>query len=106
MEPTLQQIFGASATQDATTVTILKSEIGVLGASATGEAILTGAVLKAQAYLTQTNYDANIDQSVVVDNGFPGFVNRGEPAVQYRTDQLTITLSKVDDAVTLDPNDY
>ncbi|MBD2569697.1 hypothetical protein [Anabaena lutea] len=105
-EPTLIQIFGAGASQDATTVTILKSDIGVTASAASGEAILAGMTLKAKDYLTQTNYDANIDQSIVIAEGFPGFANRGEDSIQYRNDEISITFSKVDSAATLDPNDY
>ncbi|WP_071190988.1 hypothetical protein [Trichormus sp. NMC-1] len=105
-EPTLQQIFGNGATQTATTVTLLKSDIGVTDAVAKGEAILAGTALKAKTYLTQANFDANIDQSVVVEEGFSSFITRGEGNISYRNDQLTLTFSKVDSGATLNPNDY
>ncbi|MBD2628841.1 hypothetical protein [Trichormus variabilis] len=105
-EPTLQQIFGTGATQTSTTVTFLKSDIGVTAAEASGEAVLAGTALKAKEYLTQANFDANIDQSVVVEEGFSSFVTRGESNTSYRNDQLTLTFSKVDSGATLNPNDY
>lgn len=103
-EPTLTQVFGAGATQDATTVTFLKSDIGVTASSATAEAILAGINVKASGFLTETNFGTNIDQSIYVAPGFSSFTTRNDDP--YRLDQLTINLAKLDDGATLDPNDY
>ncbi|MFN6515698.1 MAG: hypothetical protein RMY29_014550 [Nostoc sp. CreGUA01] len=107
-EPTLQQIFGANATQDATTITITKADLPGLTASANnkGESLLAAINLKAQQYLTQANFDANIDQSIIVDKGFSSFVFRGINNDQYRTDQITVSLAKLDTNNTIDPDDY
>lgn len=107
-EPTLTDIFGANAVQDATTITITKSDLTGLTASSnnTGESLLVAIALKAQAYLSQTNFDANIDQSIYIADGFPTFAFRGTNNDQYRVDQLTINLAKLDTAGTIDPNNY
>lgn len=107
-EPTLQEIFGSSATQDSTTITISKADLTGLTASAsnTGESILVAILLKAKSYLTQANFDSNIDQSIYVATGFSGFTNRGTDQTQYRTDQLTVTLAKIDQQSSFDPDDY
>jgi hypothetical protein len=107
-ELTLVEVFGTGATQDATTITIQKSSLPRLtpSASNTAESLFTGIVLKAQAQLTQTSFDANIDQSIYLGTGFPSFTNRGADNTQYRVDQLTINLAKIDDAATIDPDDY
>ncbi len=107
-EPTLVEVFGTGATQDATTITIQKSSLPRLTPSATNkaEALLIGIVLQAQSSLSQTNFDSNIDQSIYFSAGFPGFTNRGTDNTQYRVDQVTINLAKVDTGSIIDPGDY
>jgi hypothetical protein len=110
-EPTLQNIFGASATQSATTLTITKADLAAVGltASATNsaEALFTALILLAKSYLTQTNFDANTDQSVLID--FPSFnaqslVTRNNQ--QYRQHVVTVNLYKPDNNAAIDPDDY
>jgi hypothetical protein len=107
-EPTLTQIFGTNAVQDASTITIAKADLTGLTASTnnTAESLLTAIVLKAQSYLTLTAFDSNIDQSVYIENGFSSFTTRGTNNDPYRVDQLTLNLSKPDTGSTLDPDDY
>jgi hypothetical protein len=107
-EPTLQQVFGTGATQTATTITIVKSDLTGLTAASdnNAESIFAAINIKAADYLNQTNFDANTDQSIYIDTGFPSFTNRGTNNDQYRIDQLTINLAKLDSAATLNPNDY
>ncbi|MBD2435829.1 hypothetical protein [Nostoc sp. FACHB-110] len=107
-EPTLQEIFGSNATQDINTITIRKSDLTGLTASAsnTGESLLVAILLKAKVNLTQTNFDSNIDQSIYIATGFSSFASRGTDQTQYRTDQLTVTLAKIDQQSTFDPDDY
>lgn len=109
-EPLLTEIFGVGATQDASTLTIDKADLLAIGLTAnatnTAESLLTAIVALAQTYLTQTNFDANLDQSIYIEKGFSSFTNRGENNDQYRLDQLTINLAKVDIGSTLDPDDY
>ncbi|MBD2204943.1 hypothetical protein H6G33_04210 [Calothrix sp. FACHB-1219] len=105
-EPTLTQIFGTGATQDATTLTILKSDLTGLTASGsnTAESLLAAINLKAQSYLSQSNFDSNTDQSIYISNGFSSFTTRGTDA--YRVDQITLNLAKLDTGSTLDPDSY
>jgi hypothetical protein len=107
-EPTLQQIFGAGASQTLTTLTITKADLTGLTSSAnnTAESLLVAILLKAQAYLSQANFDADIDQSIVITDGFSSFTTRGANNTAYRTDSKTINLSKVDASATIDPDDY
>ncbi len=51
-------------------------------------------LLAAKSYLSQSNFDANIDQSTIVAEGFPSFTTRG--TTQYRLDQITFSLAKID----------
>lgn len=107
-EPTLTQVFGAGATQDSTTLTILKSDLTGLTASGsnTAESLLAAINLKAQSYLSQTNFDSNTDQSIYISNGFSSFTTRGTNNDAYRVDQLTMNLAKIDSNSTLDPDSY
>ncbi|MCM0591336.1 MAG: hypothetical protein KA716_31895 [Gloeotrichia echinulata DEX184] len=107
-EPTLQQVFGAGASQTATTLTITKSDLLRLteSASNTAEQLLSAILITAQQHLTQANFDANIDQSLVIAGGYTSNPVRGTNNTQYRSDQLTVTLSKVDTQTTIEPDDY
>lgn len=107
-EPTLQAVFGANATQDATTITIYKADLTGLTASANNraEALFTAISLKAKSGLTKTGFDADTDQSIYIDSGYPTFTFRGSNNDSYRVDQLTINLAKPDTASVIDPDDY
>lgn len=108
-EPTLTQVFGAGAVQDATTFTITKADLTGLTASAnnSAESLFVAILLKAKSYLTTVNYEANIDQSVVIET--PGFnaqslVTRNN--AQYRQYSETVNLYKVDSSSAIDPDDF
>lgn len=107
-EPTLTQVFGAGATQTATTITIVKADLPGLTASATNraESLIVGILLKAKAGLAKTTFETELDQSVYIESGFPGFSFRGTNNDSYRVDQLTVNLSKLDTAGIIDPDDY
>ncbi|MBN3924001.1 hypothetical protein [Nostoc sp. NMS4] len=107
-EPTLTDVFGASATQTATTITITKADLSGLTPTSnnTPESLLTAIVLKAKTGLDKTTFDTNLDQSIYIDLGFPGFVFRGTNNDSYRVDQLTVNLAKPDTQSTIDPDDY
>lgn len=107
-EPTLIDLFGAGATQTATTITIAKADLPGLTASAANraEALLVGILLKMKTTLSKTNFDNNIDQSVYVESGYPTFAFRGTNNDSYRVDQLTVNLAKLDTSGTIDPDDY
>lgn len=115
MEPTFVQIFGTGTTRLASGATtsgaglfIPDSALTTAGlttpATATAEGHLVAIVKAAKSHLNQTNFDANIDQSLIVGDGYPGFATRGTD--QYRVNQLTLSLAKIDDGSTINPNDY
>lgn len=108
MEPSLTTVFGPGATQTATTVTIAKADLPRLTAAAnnTAESLLVGIMLRAQTGLPQSGFDADLDQSIYVAQGFPQFTFRGTNQAPYRVDQLTVNLAKPDTAGTIDPDDY
>jgi hypothetical protein len=110
-EPTLIQVFGANATQTATTITITKADLVGLTASAnnTAEALLTGILKTAAVNLTETNRDSNIDQSVIVDlSQTPSFTTRinGSTTETYIRNTISVELDKAYGTVEIDPDDY
>lgn len=105
-EPTLNEVFGAGAVQDANTITIQKADLTGLAATANNraEALFVAILLKAQSFLNATNQGTDPDRSVTVEDSFEQIVTRGEN--QFRQKALTINLQKLDDSGTIDPNDY
>ncbi len=109
-EPLLTDIFGAGATQSATELVILKSDLAAIGLTAgsanSGESLLAAILLKAKTYLTQANFDANADQSVTILPGFNSIIQRsdGTNFVEYRQFQYTFNAHKLDNAA-LDPDE-
>ena len=115
MEPTFAQIFGTGTTRLASGATtsgaglfIPDSALTAAGltapSTATAEGHLVAIAVNAKSYLTQTNFDANVNQSLIVGDGYPGFTTRGTD--QYRLDQLTLSLAKIDTGSTINPGDY
>lgn len=108
-EPTLQQIFGANAVQTATTITITKADLPGLTPAADNRAeqLFVGILIKAMDYLTQSNFDTNPDQSIIVS--YPDFnaqtlVTRNNQ--QFRQHTINALLHKPDTASAVNPNDY
>ena len=111
-EPTITQVFGAGATQTATTISINKSDLAAIGltpsATNTAESLLAAIVIFAKGYLTQSKFEANTDQSITIEPGFDSIISRDDGAgnlISYRQTQFNINLHKLD-AGTLDPDDY
>ncbi|BAT53774.1 hypothetical protein NOS3756_27370 [Nostoc sp. NIES-3756] len=111
MELTLEQVFGAGTTQDATSITILKANLPGLTAAAnnTAESILTGILKRGAVNLTETNRESNINQSVVVDmSATPSFTTRtnGNTTETYIRNTISVELDKAYGTVEIDPDDY
>lgn len=111
-EPTLTAIFGAGATQNATTITIAKADLSAIGLSAsasnTAESLLAAIVLKAKEALTDANFGLNIDQSITVVSGFDSLVQRplsDGTFTTYIQNQFNVNLHKQNNSV-IDPDDY
>lgn len=116
-EPTLLQIFGTGATRLASGATtpsaglfIPDSVLQTAGlanpSTATAEGHLVAIAVNAKSYLTQANFDANIDQSLILTDGYSSFTTRGTNNTAYRQDQMTLSLAKVDNTSTIDPDNY
>ncbi|MFK8182324.1 MAG: hypothetical protein AB8B99_03040 [Phormidesmis sp.] len=111
-EPSISDLFGANSTQDATTITINKSDLAAVGLTAnatnTAESLLAAILKHARGALSQSNFDSNLDQSIVIADGFGGFTSRDDGSgaqIPYVQRQLTITFSSVDSG-SVNPDDY
>ena len=107
-EPSLQSIFGANATQTATTVTLTKADFASTGFtpsnSNTAESILGAVVGFAQNTLTAANQASNPDQSVIITDSNDNIVTRS--GVPYRRKTKVVAFDKVDNGSIFNPNDY
>ncbi|MCC5629082.1 hypothetical protein LC613_13760 [Nostoc sphaeroides CHAB 2801] len=108
-EPTLVQVFGAGATQDASTLTIQKSALAdkglTISASNTAESLLAAIVLLTSSYLNETSQATNTDiQITIADSGYPQIITRN--SIQYRQTTYNVNFQKVDDSTTLDPDNF
>ncbi|MBE9191397.1 hypothetical protein IQ230_13785 [Gloeocapsopsis crepidinum LEGE 06123] len=107
-EPTLQQVFGAGATQDATTLTIAKADLAAVGLTAsatnTAESLIVGILLLAKNTLTAAALDSNPDQSISIEDSFDSLVTRNNQTFRQKT--YSVNLQKLDTASTIDPDDY
>lgn len=111
-EPTITEVFGAGATQTGSSITIIKSDLAAVGltssATNTAESLLTAIFLIAKVTLTQANFEANRDQSIVIAPGFDSIIQRDDGAggsTSLRQNQFNINLHKPDSDV-IDPDDY
>lgn len=105
-EPTLQEVFGAGATQTGTTLTIAKADFPNLTAAADNRAeqLFVALLLKAQVALTPTRQDTNPEQSITIEESFQSLVTRNNQ--QFRQITKSVNLQKLDATVGIDPDDY
>lgn len=109
-EPTLTAVFGANATQDATTLTISKADLVSVGLTAsannTAESLLLAIILKFKAVLTDAARDTNLDQSVAVVEGFSPSVTTRNNTI-YLRNTISVEVDKLlSGADVIDPDDY
>lgn len=104
---TLTDIF-PGATQTATTITIPKSALTSSGlaplAENTGGQLLSAMAKKASEYMTQTRFDSDSEQTIVVEVGTDQTTFRGTDRVVQTP--ITINCYKAAPATVLDPDDY
>lgn len=105
-KPSLTDVFGAGATQDATTVTIQKSSLVTLTASGTNtaESILMSILITAKPVLTVAARDADPDIKVAIEDGFEQTAFRG--ANRYNQIGINVTAQKLTPASAIDADDY
>jgi hypothetical protein len=108
-EPTLQDIFGAGATQDATTIHILKADLPMTAAAVNGgERVFAAIAKKAATVLTTTTFGTNVDQSINAQPGFDSVVYRtfNNVQAQYLNTQITFNFAKPQISAGITPDDY
>jgi hypothetical protein len=107
-KPTLIQVFGANATQNATEIVIKKADLVAVGltpgASNTAESLLMAIALNAKVTLSTNNRNTNPDQSLAIEDGYAQIANRG--TTQYYQSSFTLTAQKVNTTAAIDPDDY
>lgn len=110
-EPTLTQVFGAGATQTATTISINKADLATMGLTAsatnTAESLFVALLLLAKNNLSPSALETNPDQSVSIapaDFNFQTLVTRNNQS--YRQSSYVINLQKIDNGSSIDPDDY
>ena len=107
MEPNITFVFGTNATQTATTLTITKADLPGLTPSSTNtaESLLVGILLRAKTQLTPANQETNSEQSITIADGYtPSYAIRN--SIQYRQDDITVSLQKPAGSLAIDPDDY
>jgi hypothetical protein len=108
-EPTLQEIFGAGATQTATTITILKADLDMTAtATNRGEQCFAAIVKKGGVNLTAANFATNANQSITIAPGFDSLAYRtiGTTQETLLQTQLTLNFAKVQPTSGVTPDDY
>lgn len=105
-KPTLIEVFGAGATQTATTVTFNKADLLTLTPTTnnTAESILIAIALTAQGKLTTTLRDNDPDVKVAIENGFEQTSFRG--TTRYNQVALNITAQTLSPASAIDADNY
>lgn len=108
-EPTLQEVFGANASQTTTTLTIAKADLVSVGLTAsatnTAESLVVAILLKAKEYLNDTNQATNSDIQITVEqSAFPQIISRNSQ--NYRQITFNVDLQTVDNSFSIDPDNY
>jgi len=108
-EPLFTDVFGAGATQDLTTLTILKADLPNLTAAADNrpEQLFSAVFLKAEATLTTTNQETNPEQNITIETpafGAETLVDRNNQ--RYRQFTRTVNFQKLDTSTGIDPDDF
>lgn len=106
-EPTLAALFGANATQDATTITILKADLAATGltpdAANKAESLLLAIFLHAKQALTPESLDTNLDQSISIEDPTRSTDRRGDNDYLQQTYQINV--QKIDISAAIGPDD-
>jgi hypothetical protein len=108
-EPLLTDVFGAGVTQDATTITIFKSDLPMTAtATNRAEQIFAAIVKKASTVLTATAFSSNSDRSINIAPGYDSLAYRtiGTTQETLLQTQLTINFAKIQTSSGVTPDDY
>lgn len=106
--PTLQNVFGAAATQTATTITIPKASLPTLTAIAdnNGQEVFVGIMLLAASYFTTAARDADPDRQIEVTYEGQTIFSIPNSTNLDRQDTFTTVLHKTVARAEVDADDY
>ncbi len=106
--PTLAQVFGQNAVQNATTLTITKADLSTTGftpsATNTADSLLAAILAFAEQTLTPANQSSNPEQSVAIADSFDSITLIN--TVSYRVKTKSLSFQKPDTGSAFNPNDY
>lgn len=108
-EPTLTEIFGAGATQTATSITILKADLPMTAAAVNkAEQIFAAIIKRNTTIMTQTVFDADPTRSISLVQGFDSLVYRTNGTTQETLLQVPITINfaQTQAAGNINPDNY
>jgi hypothetical protein len=107
-DPTLPQIFGDNALQDADKLTLSKIDFVDVGLQPTGvnraESLFVALLLKAKQYLNDTNRSTNTDIQIVINDPSESLTTQNSQ--KYRVLSYTIELYRPEAATATNPMDY
>ena len=104
MEKTLQQALGSSATQDADSITLDKTDLNLTDAVCTADQVIAAIMIKASPSLTQANFTDEEEQRTYITDGFASTVSKFDTL--YVVKQKILNLAKPEQIQELNPNDY
>ena len=108
-EPTLLDIFGTGAVQDANTLTIQKSALQAKGlnpsANNTAESLLVALVLQASDNLTETARTSDtLNRGITLEYSGQDLLDQG--GINFRRDTFLVSLYRQQALTAIDPDDY
>jgi TorA maturation chaperone TorD len=106
--PTIQNVFGDGSSQDANSLTILKSDLQAVGLTVssnnTATSLLIALMLKAAVWLNETKQESDPDINVVITRGLDNLTTRNN--TNYRQYSYTLEAQVPDVSSSIDPDDF
>jgi hypothetical protein len=102
-EKLLTDLF-PDATETATSITLTKTSLGLTLATTTADRFLVAVITKSEPVMTETNFQEEPEQNTYISEGFNSFITRNGSQVIVR--QKTLNLARIDEAATINPEDY
>lgn len=107
-EPTLTEVFGASATQDGTDLVIKKADLPAANftpaSNNRAEQLFVALLQKVAVKLNETNQTADSDIQITVEPSFSSVTTVND--VNYKVFTYTVSLRKPDTDTIIKPNDF
>jgi hypothetical protein len=108
-QPTIQDFFGAGATQTATTIVIQKADLSFSAtANNNGEQCAAAILKKMQVDATKSKFDLDADRNIFIEPGYIGTQYRtvGNDTQTLIDTPLTVHFARVANDAGIDPDSY